>query len=327
MSTIEKIAVYDARIIQEAPKYAVQKGALAVSVAPFNALAASASQHTYQVLVPSLNVFVDRKMDLSASATVYMDAVPSQYSTIAKTYTVPGASLLELQRSIIPGDGLAPTASSFLKVDLPQVTDAQGGAVDPDILTANSIISLRNIDFGTHTRTAGGANGSLSVTLGTPVSGLSMAKLSAFVTANGAGSLLITGTGLAGVVVESIVGNLVNLRTAVNDAGGAAGDYLFSTAVAPNLRIARTVYNSNDVYLYLPQFLGLVNGDMFTLKANAASSAVITCESGYIATPKLISKADLVEQAKEVVKPDGARGFGISTPYRIIFWMHWSHRH
>jgi len=33
-----------------------------VSTAPFNALAASNSQHTYQILVPSLNVFVDRKI-------------------------------------------------------------------------------------------------------------------------------------------------------------------------------------------------------------------------------------------------------------------------
>lgn len=42
--------------------YGVQKGALSVSTAPFNALAASNSQHTYQILVPSLNVFVDRKI-------------------------------------------------------------------------------------------------------------------------------------------------------------------------------------------------------------------------------------------------------------------------
>lgn len=33
-----------------------------MSTAPFNALAASNSQHTYQILVPSLNVFVDRKI-------------------------------------------------------------------------------------------------------------------------------------------------------------------------------------------------------------------------------------------------------------------------
>jgi len=55
-------AIYDARLIQTPPVYGVQKGALSVSTAPFNALAASNSQHTYQILVPSLNVFVDRKI-------------------------------------------------------------------------------------------------------------------------------------------------------------------------------------------------------------------------------------------------------------------------
>ena len=65
MSTIKKIAVYDARLQQDEPAYAVQKGALSVSVAPFQAIAANAAQMTFQVLVPSLNVFVDRKIQLS----------------------------------------------------------------------------------------------------------------------------------------------------------------------------------------------------------------------------------------------------------------------
>lgn len=67
MSTISKVAVYDARLMQEEPAYAVQKGALSVSVAPFQSISASASQMTFQVLVPSLNVFVDRKISLSTT--------------------------------------------------------------------------------------------------------------------------------------------------------------------------------------------------------------------------------------------------------------------
>jgi hypothetical protein len=42
--------------------YGVQKGALSISTSPFAALSANSTQHTYQVLVPSLNVFVDRKI-------------------------------------------------------------------------------------------------------------------------------------------------------------------------------------------------------------------------------------------------------------------------
>lgn len=50
---IQKIAVFDQRIVQNSPSsYAVDKGALSVTNTPFNAIAASASQHTYNVNVP-----------------------------------------------------------------------------------------------------------------------------------------------------------------------------------------------------------------------------------------------------------------------------------
>ena len=61
MSTdIEKVAVFDDRIVQSSPKYAVEKGALSLTNSPFQAIAANASQHTYQIQVPSEGVFVDR---------------------------------------------------------------------------------------------------------------------------------------------------------------------------------------------------------------------------------------------------------------------------
>ena len=71
---IEKLAVFDARIIQSRPKYAVQKGALSVTNAPFNAIAASASQHSYNIYVPSENVFVDRGLEWSSTAFLQFDA-------------------------------------------------------------------------------------------------------------------------------------------------------------------------------------------------------------------------------------------------------------
>jgi hypothetical protein len=72
-------AIYDARLVQTPPVYGVQKGALSVSTAPFTALAASTSQHTYQILVPSLNVFVDRK--IAWESGVYLQA--QVYPTLA----------------------------------------------------------------------------------------------------------------------------------------------------------------------------------------------------------------------------------------------------
>ena len=57
---IQKEAVFDDRIVQSRPRYAVEKGALSLTNAPFNAIASTASQMTFNVYVPSENVFVDR---------------------------------------------------------------------------------------------------------------------------------------------------------------------------------------------------------------------------------------------------------------------------
>ena len=68
-SDIEKLAVFDGRIVQSRPKFSVEKGALSVTNAPFNAISATSSQHTYNIYVPSENVFVDRACEWSS--TVY----------------------------------------------------------------------------------------------------------------------------------------------------------------------------------------------------------------------------------------------------------------
>jgi len=87
---IEKLAVFDARIVQERPRYAVDKGALSLTNAPFNAIAASPSQHTYNIYVPSENVFVDRKLQWSStvfmSSTLTLSAVPA----LGDSLVVPG---------------------------------------------------------------------------------------------------------------------------------------------------------------------------------------------------------------------------------------------
>ena len=48
-SDIVKEAVLDSRIIQSQPKFAVDKGALSITNSPFNAIAATQSQHTYNI--------------------------------------------------------------------------------------------------------------------------------------------------------------------------------------------------------------------------------------------------------------------------------------
>lgn len=87
-SDIEKLAVFDGRIVQSRPKFAVDKGALSLTNAPFNAIAATASQHTYNVYVPSENVFVDRKLlwsstcAMSATITNTTGAAIPQYTPL-----------------------------------------------------------------------------------------------------------------------------------------------------------------------------------------------------------------------------------------------------
>lgn len=87
-SDIEKLSVFDGRIVQSRPKFAVDKGALSLTNAPFNAIAATSSQHTYNIYVPSENVFVDRKLlwsstcAISATVTNNTGAAIPQYTPL-----------------------------------------------------------------------------------------------------------------------------------------------------------------------------------------------------------------------------------------------------
>lgn len=73
-SDILKQAVFDQRIVQLPARYAVEKGALSLTSAPYNAIAASTSQHTYNINVPSQNVFVDRAVDWGSAVFMKLTA-------------------------------------------------------------------------------------------------------------------------------------------------------------------------------------------------------------------------------------------------------------
>jgi len=88
---IQKEAVFDDRIVQSRPRYAVEKGALSLTNAPFNAIAATASQMTFNVYVPSENVFVDRALRWSATGRFQMTATPPATApTVGDPIVVPG---------------------------------------------------------------------------------------------------------------------------------------------------------------------------------------------------------------------------------------------
>jgi hypothetical protein len=80
---IQKEAVFDDRIVQSRPRYAVEKGALSLTNAPFNAIAATASQMTFNIYVPSENVFVDRALRWSGEARFQMSVASTGLSAAA----------------------------------------------------------------------------------------------------------------------------------------------------------------------------------------------------------------------------------------------------
>lgn len=67
---VGKYSVVDPRIVQQKPTYAVEKGALSLTNSKQNAIANSASQQSYNIQVPSENVFVDRAVDWSSTVNL-----------------------------------------------------------------------------------------------------------------------------------------------------------------------------------------------------------------------------------------------------------------
>lgn len=82
-SEVTKYSVFDPRIIQTKPKYAVEKGAASISNVPVQAQTADASSVQFNVQVPSENVFIDRAVQWKASAVAKVvlavsgDAIPA----------------------------------------------------------------------------------------------------------------------------------------------------------------------------------------------------------------------------------------------------------
>ena len=88
---VSKYTVMDPRVVQHKPKYAVEKGALSITNQTFTAIANSSSQQTFQVQVPSENVFVDRAVDWVNTANVIVSVSFDALATGA-TIARPGAN-------------------------------------------------------------------------------------------------------------------------------------------------------------------------------------------------------------------------------------------
>ena len=122
---IEKLATFDGRIIQSRPKYAVQKGALSLTNAPFNAIAATTSQHTYNIYVPSENVFVDRALEWSSTCLMQMSVAVAGPLAVGDSIVVPGR---DFALSAFPLNALCSTMAATIN-DTTAVVNTQ------DVLT------------------------------------------------------------------------------------------------------------------------------------------------------------------------------------------------
>lgn len=65
-SEIEKLAVYDARIVQKRPQFQVTRGGSSISNYRFPAISATTSQLNFTVQAPSVNVYLDRMVTVRA---------------------------------------------------------------------------------------------------------------------------------------------------------------------------------------------------------------------------------------------------------------------
>ena len=95
-----KHSVFDPRIVQTKPKYAVEKGALSLTNVSFNAQTASSSTCQFNVQVPSENVFVDRAVDWLATQVAYVDVTISVPARVGTAAAVPAGT--DLSQFIFP---------------------------------------------------------------------------------------------------------------------------------------------------------------------------------------------------------------------------------
>lgn len=83
MTDIQKLSCYDSRIFQERPLFAVNKGALSITNSPFSAISATSSQMSFNIQVPSLNVFLDREVLWTSGCNMSMTVTVANINTAA----------------------------------------------------------------------------------------------------------------------------------------------------------------------------------------------------------------------------------------------------
>tara|TARA_R110000868_G_scaffold56100_4_gene173979 strand:+ start:5653 stop:7512 length:1860 start_codon:yes stop_codon:yes gene_type:complete len=92
---VTKYSVYDPRVVQTKPKYAVEKGALSLTNVSFNAQTANQTTQQFNVIVPSENVFIDRAVDWISSGVIQVNLTTTGAVTNATAGAVGACILLQ----------------------------------------------------------------------------------------------------------------------------------------------------------------------------------------------------------------------------------------
>lgn len=99
-SEVTKVSVFDDRIIQQRPKYAVEKGALSLTNSPYSAIAATTSQQSYNIIVPSENIFIDRAVDWTCDLYFSFVVTPTTSAGTAAAAAAIGTPLCVVGRDV-----------------------------------------------------------------------------------------------------------------------------------------------------------------------------------------------------------------------------------
>jgi hypothetical protein len=99
---VTKYSVYDPRVIQTKPKYAVEKGALSLTNVSFNAQTANSSTQQFNVIVPSENVFIDRAVEWISGGVIQIPVTLTFGSSSTVTAGVPLMSYNDIALAAFP---------------------------------------------------------------------------------------------------------------------------------------------------------------------------------------------------------------------------------
>jgi hypothetical protein len=163
MSDIEKVAVFDERIVQSRPVFAVEKGAVSLTNVPFSAIAQNAGQQTFQIQCPSENVYVDRAVEWTS--TCYLQFVVTKAGGVGTDLAVlasdvalsafPLHTLVQTMSATINDTTVTMNTSDVLREVL-RLTDSQKNRTQRTCPTYPDVYQNYNDAFGTISNPLGG---------------------------------------------------------------------------------------------------------------------------------------------------------------------------